>query len=137
MRCLICLEDIDKNPFVSKNCKCKVYYHKECFEYFLKNSNFICPICRIKENILEKSFFNLVFSLPSHYALILWFISSFLISFFIIPFIFIYEIYGKFTVTISYLLIVYFAFSTTLFYPMIFTQVMMLILKYNNIAIFE
>lgn len=136
MKCLICLEEIDKNPFLSKSCECQVYYHKECFEYFLKNSNFICPICRIKKNTSEKSFFNLVFSLPSHYALIIWFTYSFLVSFFIVPFIFILEIYGKFTVTISYLLVVNLAYNTRLFYPMIFTQAITLILKYNNITIF-
>jgi hypothetical protein len=135
MRCLICLENINKNPFLSKNCNCKVYYHKDCFEYFLKNSNFLCPICRTKKNVIEKSFFKLVFSLPSYYSLILWFISSILITIFIVPFIFIFEIYGKFAVIISYLLTVYLVYSTILFYPMIFTQVMILILKYNNIAI--
>lgn len=135
MRCLICLEDINENEFVPQNCNCKTKYHKECFEYFLKNSKFLCPICKIEKNIIDKSFFNLVFFLPTHYALIIWFISSFLISFFIIPFIFIFEICGKIPFIVSYLTVLYLTLDTIIFYPMIFTQIIMLILRFKNISI--
>lgn len=46
LECIICLENIDKNFNIKKDCKCVVNLHKKCFvEWNIKNKN-QCPLCR-------------------------------------------------------------------------------------------
>jgi len=134
MTCLICLEDTDNN--VITNCNCKLNCHIDCFNQFLKNSNFHCPICRIKKiNNNNSNLFNIVFRLPPPIALFLWFIISILISIFICPLLIIKEIYGNNISLLVYIITVYFIKTTAIIYPMLLTQFGVLCLYYLNIRI--
>ena len=136
MTCLICLEDTDNN--VLTNCNCKLNCHTDCFNKFLKNSNFHCPICRIKKigNINNRSnLLNIVLRLPPPFALFLWFIISILFSIFVCPFLMIKEIYGKNITLMVYTITVYLVKTTTIIYPMLMTQFGVLCLYYLNIRI--
>ncbi len=85
MSCLICFEQVNDN--FKNNCSCKFNCHQECFELFLKNSKFRCPICREKKIIKNntQTLINLVFKLPAPLSIIVWFIISFFATIFIIP----------------------------------------------------
>lgn len=92
MSCLICLEDlISKDTTKAKNCNCNINYHKDCYQDFLKNSMFSCPICRIKDNNISRtqndefSLFETVFKLPTVLALPLWFAISWIFTIFVMP----------------------------------------------------
>lgn len=50
LECIICLENINKNYLIQKDCKCNINIHKKCFyEWNIKNPN-QCPLCRIELN---------------------------------------------------------------------------------------
>ena len=53
LECIICLENIDNNYKITKECSCIVPIHENCFnEWIYKNPN-NCPICR--EKIIKES----------------------------------------------------------------------------------
>lgn len=87
MECLICLDKMEKDIVKNKYCKCNIFFHKKCLEYFYKNSNLNCPICRKKKNIPSVitrpqydpdifmfDCFQLLFSYSPLIALPIWFI---------------------------------------------------------------
>lgn len=48
--CIICLDTLEKNYILQKDCKCNINIHKKCFyEWNIKNPN-QCPICRLELN---------------------------------------------------------------------------------------
>lgn len=60
MNCIICYEDFSKkNQFNKKYCKCNYNIHLECF-YLVKIKNkYLCPICRIKDNLKKISIYSI------------------------------------------------------------------------------
>ena len=133
MPCLICLEDTD-NKIITK-CNCKLSCHNYCFNYFLKKSNFYCPICRIKKNNTRLHLINIIFRLPPSFALIIWFIISILFCIFIFPFLMMKEIYGNRITFIVYTIIIYMIKMTLIVYPMLITQFCVLCLYYFDISV--
>ena len=53
MDCLFCLEPVDEQIEDMFNCKCRLYFHKECMKVWL-NNGFTCPICK-KPPIIKTS----------------------------------------------------------------------------------
>lgn len=58
-KCLICLEDIKEDYYISSFCKCKQKYHHKCFEDAYLNSFYKCCICK-KYNYIDvlKHYYN-------------------------------------------------------------------------------
>ena len=87
MSCLICLKDC-KNTIKLRKCNCKLNMHQECYQEFLINSNFSCPICRVNIKNNDDHILNVILvylgKLPQPLSFICWFILSLLIIFFVI-----------------------------------------------------
>ena len=138
MSCLICLEDT--NNIINNKCNCKIKCHTGCFEDFLKNSNFFCPICRIKRKDINSHFnssdlIHIIFRLPGPIALPLWFVISVLFTIFIFPFLAIREFYGNTTAILIYTIVIYLCKSMTLLYPMLITHCCVITIHFLNIRI--
>ena len=46
--CIICLENIETNFEIKKNCSCQINIHEKCFEEWNKVNPNKCPLCREK-----------------------------------------------------------------------------------------
>ena len=46
--CSICFDNLDNNNIFADCNKCKLQYHKECYNEFKEKLKFNCPICRNK-----------------------------------------------------------------------------------------
>ena len=52
--CAICMSSSKKNLIEPVYCDCKIKFHEECLIRCYKEG-LLCPICRIKDDILESS----------------------------------------------------------------------------------
>ena len=138
MTCLICLEDTDNK--ILTDCKCKITCHDECFKSFLKQSNFSCPICRIKRKNINNNYnssdlMQIVFRLPRLIALPTCILISILFTIFVFPLLAIKEFYGKNITFMVYTVTLYFTSMSEIIYPMLATHIGILCLHYYNIII--
>ncbi len=99
--CSICLED-DNGLINPKHCSCKILLHPNCLE-LIESKGMLCPICRIKKMIMNNqiyphllndrgTLFERILYTPlalfqryqNVFTFLIYLISSFIISFFIL-----------------------------------------------------
>jgi hypothetical protein len=52
-KCLICLDEINKNELIYK-LKCKHIFHKDCLNESIQHQHYDCPLCKTKLDLKKK-----------------------------------------------------------------------------------